>query len=562
MSITIFHIIETHRRNGSLQLLVEPIEADTFTVGRGSGCEIRFDSRLVSLLHARLTRLAGGWEIEDLNSLSGITVNGALVRRALLQPGDRIAIGDRELCMTEHEGLPALREIREEREEGDSSERVARGMRRLALANYMPSHALLSLAAVVIVMLGWFVWPVGADRWWSWSSGPIANHHRDLADRCSVCHAEPFSAVPDSACLACHELSDHARAFGHDVRDSRRCTSCHFEHHGDHGMVTSDPQLCLSCHIDVQASKPESAMNPIRSFADHPEFSVAIPHGPAVDRAVKRVSLGSAAARDPSALDFNHAVHLKPLKNNGVELRLQCQECHDAQAGRDDIAPVSFEKNCRNCHSLEFDERLPGRQVPHGDADAAYTAIVSALGRMSLDRGDADRPGGGTEHSAAARARPGTDRPPNTKALNFVRKQLVAESRAAEELLFSKTGCALCHKIHERGVLPEDDLETSRYVIEKPGLPARWMTLARFAHDAHETMQCEDCHRGARDSKDTADVLLPKIAVCRDCHMDRDAIGQHGAVASDCVQCHSFHDSLPLPASKKRSLHELVQDIS
>jgi predicted CXXCH cytochrome family protein len=64
------------------------------------------------------------------------------------------------------------------------------------------------------------------------------------------------------------------------------------------------------------------------------------------------------------------------------------------------------------------------------------------------------------------------------------------------------------------------------------------MPKARFEHSAHETSKCTDCH-AAPDSKKASDVLMPAIAVCRDCHMGAEKVTNK--VASDCGTCHGFH---------------------
>jgi hypothetical protein len=81
------------------------------------------------------------------------------------------------------------------------------------------------------------------------------------------------------------------------------------------------------------------------------------------------------------------------------------------------------------------------------------------------------------------------------------------------------------------------------------------MSKAVFSHGAHDAVQCESCHTGVRKSKETKDVLLPGVANCRQCHADP---GTKHAVSSDCTLCHSYHDKLPLEASRKQQINELL----
>ncbi|MFI4977271.1 MAG: FHA domain-containing protein [Solirubrobacterales bacterium] len=66
---------------------------DDLLIGRGSGCDIALRNCTVSRRHARLIFRDGGWIIQDLESMNGITVNGVLAGRCRLQPGDRLGFG-------------------------------------------------------------------------------------------------------------------------------------------------------------------------------------------------------------------------------------------------------------------------------------------------------------------------------------------------------------------------------------------------------------------------------------------------------------------------------------
>ncbi|NIV39075.1 MAG: FHA domain-containing protein, partial [Anaerolineae bacterium] len=67
------------------------------TVGRSSANDIVIDSLLVSRRHARLECSGGRCAVEDLGSANGLFVNGRRVSHAVLNPGDRIRIGDVDL---------------------------------------------------------------------------------------------------------------------------------------------------------------------------------------------------------------------------------------------------------------------------------------------------------------------------------------------------------------------------------------------------------------------------------------------------------------------------------
>ena len=74
-----------------------PLGPGLTTIGRSSGNDITIDSLLVSRRHARLDCSGGRCAVEDLGSANGLFVNGKRVSRAVLNPGDRLRLGDVEL---------------------------------------------------------------------------------------------------------------------------------------------------------------------------------------------------------------------------------------------------------------------------------------------------------------------------------------------------------------------------------------------------------------------------------------------------------------------------------
>jgi transcriptional regulator with GAF, ATPase, and Fis domain len=64
------------------------------------------NSTYLSSVHARLSEEPEGWTIEDLNSRNGVFVNGHQVTRAVLSPGDVVALG-RVFFLVEFHEVPA-----------------------------------------------------------------------------------------------------------------------------------------------------------------------------------------------------------------------------------------------------------------------------------------------------------------------------------------------------------------------------------------------------------------------------------------------------------------------
>lgn len=70
-----------------------PLTRDVLVVGRASTADIRLDDTGVSRQHAEVRREGDDVVIVDLGSTNGTSVNGRVVERARLTPGDRIELG-------------------------------------------------------------------------------------------------------------------------------------------------------------------------------------------------------------------------------------------------------------------------------------------------------------------------------------------------------------------------------------------------------------------------------------------------------------------------------------
>lgn len=71
-----------------------PLEQNTsYTIGRGSACEIQLPDISVSREHARIHSRGDEFVLEDLGSTNGTYVNGERVERRTLQSGDKMRVG-------------------------------------------------------------------------------------------------------------------------------------------------------------------------------------------------------------------------------------------------------------------------------------------------------------------------------------------------------------------------------------------------------------------------------------------------------------------------------------
>ena len=182
------------------------------------------------------------------------------------------------------------------------------------------------------------------------------------------------------------------------------------------------------------------------------------------------------------------------------------------------MEPVNYAKHCSACHPLTFDQRFTEpapHQDPaiiHGYLTRTFTAWIAA-------------------HPEELRGAPNTDlRIPGTQDLPRNAPAWIAAGVAdAERLLRVKT-CKECHDVA--------DVETGIPPIPKAKVTLRWLAHAEFDHSAHQMLVCSGCHQSALTSTKTSDVLLPGIAVCRDCHVS----GKKNAASAACVECHTYHD--------------------
>jgi pSer/pThr/pTyr-binding forkhead associated (FHA) protein len=72
-----------------------PLDRDRMTVGRAEDASISINHNSVSRLHCEVHALGDGrFEIVDKGSSNGVRVNGADLRRGIIEPGDVIELGD------------------------------------------------------------------------------------------------------------------------------------------------------------------------------------------------------------------------------------------------------------------------------------------------------------------------------------------------------------------------------------------------------------------------------------------------------------------------------------
>jgi len=431
--------------------------------------------------------------------------------------------------------------------------------KRIDLQYFKRSHPLrrwrfwLSVA-VPVVALGWLMTQRAQGGQRAYSSGPLSASHAVFTRQCSLCHVTRagafFRAVSDDACLSCHDAPMHHA----NQMFTPGCSSCHLEHKGALRMTSSSTASCTQCHENLRTKegKPQFAGAIADFVRDHPDFPPS----------AKKLN-------DPGQIRLNHYLHMKPdlMGPNSKRVQMMCEDCHHLSGEREHleyagnapttppdneatepnarsrpvtIKPVTFANGCAGCHTLQFDPRLGSQQVPHEKPDVVHAFLVKRF-QDYIER----TPAAVHQPEPLTRQVPG-----RTRAVRVARNAnewVQFRVGDAERLLWSKT-CKQCHAIRSVGEgLPE---------IVPSGIRTRWLEHATFDHRAHRMMTCTACHSKALESHDTADVLLPGIQTCRQCH--RDESRSKEVAEGRCFECHQYHDWSKAQRSKGRfSIPEL-----
>jgi hypothetical protein len=359
--------------------------------------------------------------------------------------------------------------------------------------------------------LGWLGWHGLSGSPKPYNAGPVARAHALIGHKCSACHVAAVGferAVTDQACLTCHDGPLHHA----EQTFSPACSDCHVEHKGVLRLASTSDRACAQCHADLAAkdtNTPPRFVAAISTFeGNHPEF--------------RPLRTGQ---QDPGTIKFNHQVHLKKeLRAPGGTVQLQCADCHQPQGGlpsRAYMSPVNYMKHCSNCHTLQFDRRF-GESVPHKDPMVVYDFVVKKLTEYIAAHPDqihtVDEP------DKRLPTRPVPPIPRNAQ-------EWIAQRLVDAQLLLWRKACKECHALsYPAG--PE-----SLPVVAKSAITTRWLPHANFDHEAHQLLACASCHAKATASKETSDVLIPGIQVCRECHHS----GRNAAEAR-CFECHVYHD--------------------
>jgi hypothetical protein len=352
----------------------------------------------------------------------------------------------------------------------------------------------------------------------------------------------------DKNCLACHAGKDFHQP---DMPVEFACSTCHVEHGGSGFMPEVTSASCLACHgsAEIMGKSRQVAANAnphsfpssaIKSAVKHPDLGR--PEG-GYTEVIRDFHDGHPEFRvirekvvDVNTLKFNHKLHLgsgEIPKLHGKTL--SCTDCHATDAKGEYQLPITYEKNCAECHALQFDKDTPGLVLPHGDP----FYVRSFLRSLSIQYEEYAKTTEGITLKEPLREYV-QSKGRNVEALyqtgEYMERavffaDMKGEVPGGRRAPFA--GCATCHEVSDPVV------DNGAPVIAKVAAPNRWMEVGKFNHSMHEKgMTCTDCHDVTK-SELTSDVNLPSIKSCVDCHSPK------GGIDHRCVRCHSYHNTPP-----------------
>jgi hypothetical protein len=389
---------------------------------------------------------------------------------------------------------------------------------------------------VPALALGWLLTQRAHGGQRIYSSGRLSRSHAVFTQQCGLCHVARagtfFKEISDQACLTCHDGPVHhsSQTF------TPSCSSCHVEHKGVQRLLATSDASCTQCHsrLRTREGQPHYAVSIDGFDRGHPDFS----------------PLGKGKI-DSGQVKLNHYLHLQPglVGPSNQRVQMICDDCHRTANADGDwpyrapaqnvsvepapirtiergayMTPIQYAKHCAACHTLQFDRRFGNEQVPHDQPNVIHTFLARRFEEYVA------------EHPTVVHE----IEPPNRQLPERDRVLRMARDRSewvrfrvedAEWVLWAKT-CKQCHVLEfGTGALPD---------VAKSNITARWLLHAEFGHHAHRMMSCAACHARTTESHDTADILLPGIAVCQQCH--RQDGSSRDVAEGRCFECHKYHD--------------------
>ena len=548
------------RADGFIEYNDSEVSAPSINIGSAPDQTLQLIGRDVAPQHAQI-RMSGTRVRIACRRGMHVLVNGKKVRDASLQQGDQIELGGHQLQLVEPPtGFDLALEITPNAavQSSDFASAFRTDLEQTWLSKRVAAWSLFGviLLLTLALPLSQLVWQAGkVNRPWlpadaQWSTGDLLPAHQlAIGDNCNACHVKPFARVRDDDCVACHDHTDDhiesALARGAGL-DHVRCATCHQEHNEPAHLIVTSNSLCTDCHAQPTRFASIKDLPSAAGFAlaTHPKFEAHLlrpvqrPGGTGLTFDWRFEPSAIKDAKESSNLKFPHDVHLDASKVRKVtdSGALGCVDCHVLAPDKEHFLPVTMEQHCRSCHDLKFDPSDPMRELPHGQP---MEAILAIEGHYLRKFGDPNI------HSAAETKRRLPDRPDSDERCTdsaFACAMRKTRDEAVNQ--FTRRGCITCHIVEDT----KNDEIYSRFQVHPIRLARDYLPMARFDHASHLTQKdasgdaaCATCH-DAPHSSHSADLLIPDIDNCVECHSDR--ISDHTgkvAVVLPCIGCHAYH---------------------
>lgn len=522
------------------------ISGESIQIGRSDLCKIHLLDCRVNLLHATIKHTEDGNLYIETEKDAAISINDLIGYSAPLSPGMRVEIGPYLLIVESpqdgHDIALSVEMVQ------PLHEKVATKACRNApvtLAGLGFSKRKWSFVLAIGILFLFLLLPLlpsassAFDKWQaplpitfteSWNPGPLSGGHGTFGAKCSVCHQHAFQAVSNDACTECHKhVAKHLETDGlhADIFRNVRCTSCHLDHRGRAGLVLHDQSACVACHGNIKSKKTDTTLANVHDFEkNHPTFRIALQG----EENVTRVRQDEKSALvEESRLKYSHQVHLdaKGVSSPLGRTVMVCRDCHHLDKTGAHFKPMSMQETCQQsrCHKLYFTEPVEGL-APHGSEREVMNKLREHYIKWLIDP---------TTENMAACAQ--TSRP-----INVVKRTLECANDLAQKYaattLFKEDGedleCVLCHEVSktENRDIP--------WKVKPLRMSQDFQPGAVFPHSKHDTVNCTECHDKV-NSKVSADVAMPAIKKCRECHVGNRPV--RGKIRSACDSCHRFHQA-------------------
>lgn len=513
-------------------------------IGRGAACKIHLLDHRVNLLHANIARAEDGTLHINAERDATLKIDGYIAQSAPLVPGTHIEIGPYELTVEPtaigHDIILSVELIHPLALHDTETNRAPITLTALGLSKRRLGFGLAAIILLLFLILpmlpstsalldkGQSSLPATLNG--SWSPGPLAGGHALFENKCSTCHQTPFQAVSDKVCTNCHKQVGH-HVSKEDIQEKSfkgmRCTNCHIDHKGNERLVLHDSAKCVSCHGDIKQKIDATELSNVRDFASvHPQFHITIQK----DKTAIRVRLDDKARlAEQSGLKYSHQVHLakEGISTPEGDTVMKCQDCHKLEDSGRHFSAMTMQKSCQQsgCHSLDFTDPVEG-VAPHGSEHAVMDRLREFFAKWLSDT---------PENRAECTNKTGIE------GLLSCADELAQKNAAATLFRTVPTSkkdrleCGECHQIEPTG---ESEVP---WKITPVRINRDWQPGASFSHGKHEAMNCTDCH-DKTNSKVSADIAMPKIEKCRECHVGSKP--RKGMVTSGCDSCHRFHQAV------------------